>query len=37
MPELSNVTDKTTAEGKSARTVLQAAGGVLTAFIAGLW
>lgn len=37
MPDLQNVTDKTTAEGKSFRTLYQAAFGVVTAFLAGLW
>lgn len=37
MAELKNVTNKETPEGKSARTVVQAAFGVVTAFFAGLW
>lgn len=37
MAELQNITNKTTPEGKGFRTLYQAAFGVVTTFLAGLW
>ncbi len=37
MPELTNLTDKTTAEGKGFRTFLQTSIATLGAFLYGLW
>lgn len=37
MADLTNINDKTTAEGKSLRTLIQSAFGVVTAFVLGLW